>query len=110
MKNEFTRACTEAIRHLTRLDFNLHLLASEKYNKEKLRRLNKDQMEECKAILAKVKNHRLRRTFANKPYINNKTFKSAIENANLPKLAKALHVLSVLLQRKVYLFWTRSEQ
>jgi len=103
-------SCLGALQSLSRLGFNPHLLASEKYNQQKLSKLNAQQIEECKTILGSIKNHRLRRAFSNKPYINNKAFKTAITNANLSKLANALHVLSILLQEKVYLFWTCSEQ
>ncbi|MBX5327322.1 MAG: ATP-binding cassette domain-containing protein [Candidatus Bathyarchaeia archaeon] len=103
-------SCKEAIQSLSKIGFNPHLIASEKYNQEKLENLNKEQINEIKSILGKIKNHRLRRIFANKPYINNKAFQTAITNTNLTKLTKALHILSILLQEKIYLFWTRTQQ
>lgn len=101
-------SCKEAIQNLSKIGFNPHLIASEKYNKEKLKTLNKKQIDEIKNILGRIKNHRLRRIFTNKPYINNNTFKTAITNTNTAKLAHALHVLNLLLQEKIYLFWTRT--
>jgi ABC-type ATPase with predicted acetyltransferase domain len=103
-------SCIEAVKSLSKIGFNTHLLASEKHDQTKLRKLSKKQTQEIKTILGRIRNHRLRRAFTNEPYINDKTFKTAIENADPSKLAKALHVLSILLQKKIYLFWTRSEQ
>ncbi|MEM2102314.1 MAG: ATP-binding cassette domain-containing protein [Candidatus Bathyarchaeia archaeon] len=103
-------SCNNAIQSLSKIGLNPHLIASEKYNREKLKNLNKEQINEIKNILGRIKNHRLRRIFVNKPYINNRAFKTAITNTNLTKLAHALHVLSILLQEKTYLFWTRTQQ
>ena len=97
---------TEAIHSLNKLGFNPYLLASEKHNRAKLKKLSNQQESELKAILARIKHPRLRRTFGNKPFVDNSNFISALENASPLKLTRALRVLSILMQDKVYLFWT----
>lgn len=97
---------TEATHDLSKLGFNLYLLASEKHNRAKLKKLSNRQESELKGILARIKHPRLRRTFGNKPYMDDNTYVSALENASQLELAMALRVLSILMQKKVYLFWT----
>jgi ABC-type transport system involved in cytochrome c biogenesis ATPase subunit/GNAT superfamily N-acetyltransferase len=99
-------SCVEAIHRLREFGFNPYMLASEKYDMEKLRRLNERQKIELKALLGKIKNPRLRRALGNKPYFNDKDYRSALENSSLLKLAKTLRVLNILTQKKIYLFWT----
>jgi len=62
--------CIEAIHSLNKLGFNPYLLASEKHNRAKLKKLSNQQESELKAILVGIKHPRFRRTFGNKPYIN----------------------------------------
>ena len=100
----------EAVNRLRQLGFNLHLLASEKYDKEKLEKLNPKQKTQLKNILARIKNPRLRRTLANDPYVDYDSYRSALEKADSAKLAKTLKTLSILTQEKIYLFWTASRQ
>lgn len=102
--------CVEAITYLQQLGFNPHLLASEKYNKQKLEKLNPNQKTQLKNILRKIKNPRLRRTLQNNPYLNDASYTEAIENANSDKLANMLKTLSILTQQKTYLIWTPTQQ
>jgi ABC-type lipoprotein export system ATPase subunit/GNAT superfamily N-acetyltransferase len=103
-------ACIEAINQLKQLGFNPYLLASKKLNKEKLERLNNRQKTQLKSILGKIKNPRLRRTLKNNPYVDDESYKLALERADSAKLTSTLKTLNILTQEKIYLFWTASEQ
>jgi ABC-type ATPase with predicted acetyltransferase domain len=99
----------KAAKKLQKLGFNPIYMASEKYSLAKLRKMNQNQIKQIKNILASIKSPRLRRVFATeKPYIDNKAFKQTLKTAKTQKIAKALHVLNILLQTKAYLIWKAS--
>jgi ABC-type transport system involved in cytochrome c biogenesis ATPase subunit/N-acetylglutamate synthase-like GNAT family acetyltransferase len=100
----------EAINQLHQLGFNPYLLPSEKLNKEKVEELSIRQKIQLNNILGKIKNPRLRRTLENNPYVDDDSYKAALEKASYAKLANMLKTLSILSQEKIYLFWTASQQ
>lgn len=100
------KSCVVAMEKLRKLGFNKVLLASESYNQKMLKKLKKPQLQKIKEILRAIKHPRLRRTFISKKlFPDNQTYKQAVEKASIKKLAKALRVLSILTQTKIYLFW-----
>jgi len=44
--------------------------------------------------------------FYHQPYGKRELYKQRVETAGLEKLAKLIHVTALLLQTKVYLFWS----
>jgi len=102
-------SCQKAIEQLRKLGFNLILLASKKQNLRRLKELSREEMSQCKDILANVRLPRLwRAAVPEKPYTDNVTYRSAIEKAGIEKMARMLRVLSILMQTKVYLLWERA--
>ena len=101
----------DAIEKLRKLGFNQVLLGSTKYNLETLKRMNPTEIEECKEILASVRNPRLKK-FANShaAYGTTEQYRKAVGIASLKKVAKMLKALSFLAQTKVYLLWKNMNQ
>ena len=100
--------CQRAIEELRKLGFNPILLASKEQNLQRLKELSREEMRQCKNILANVRHPRLRRAAVpEKPYTNDATYRDALEKAGVEKTAKILRVLSILMQTKVYLLWKR---
>ncbi len=96
---------------LERLGFKLKLIGSQKYVQNKLGDLTTEQMELLRDCLAKCGHPRFRKEFAmsrHVPYGKSQEFKNAIAEADVPKLAKIIKVVGMLLQSKVYLFWNFS--
>ena len=100
----------DAIEKLRELGFNPMLLGSTKYNLERLKRMNRTDITECKEILTSVRNPRLKK-FADShaPYGTQADYRQAIKKASLKKVAKMLKALSFLAQTKVYLLWKKSK-
>jgi hypothetical protein len=99
-------SCQKAVQKLQQLGVNPVLMVSEKHSLTQLRKMSLNQIKECKNILAFIGSPRFRRSlFPKKPYMNNQTYRQALETASIQKIAKALHVLSILLQVKVYLLF-----
>lgn len=96
----------DAVERLRQLGFNPMLLGSITYNLEKLKNMNRKQINETKEILISTRNPRLKK-FANShaAYGKQARYRQAVEKASLQKLAKMLKVVSFLAQTKVYLLW-----
>src|SRR3990170_9071659 len=91
---------------LSNLGFNPTLLASEKYVLNKLRSLSEEELQDVRRAF--IKNGHLRfmkEFFYHQPYGKRELYKQRVETAPLEKLAKLIHVMALLLQTKVYLFW-----
>ncbi|MEM3011543.1 MAG: ATP-binding cassette domain-containing protein [Candidatus Bathyarchaeia archaeon] len=101
----------KAAKKLQKLGFNPAYMASEKYALAKLKKMSQNQITQVKNILASIESPRLRRVFVTeKPYINNKTYKQALETTSIEKIAKALRILNIHLQTKAYLIWKVPER
>jgi hypothetical protein len=48
----------------------------------------------------------LKEFFCHEPYGKRESYKLRMQNATLEKLTKLIHVTALLLQTKVYLFWS----
>jgi len=92
---------------LSNLGFNPALLASEKYVLNKLRNLLEEQLQDVRCAF--IKNGHLRfmkEFFYHQPYGKRELYKEKVQTASLEKLTKLIHVTALLLQTKVYLFWS----
>ena len=93
---------------LSELGFDLQLLGSERYVKEKLQSLTPAQMDMLKGSLIKNKHPRFKKEFAvtgHRAYGTTSEYIQSIRNAEMPKIAKLIKLVGILSQTKVYLFW-----
>ena len=96
---------------LSELGFNLHLMGSERYVREKLESLNPLQVSKLKESFIKNKHPRFKKEMAasrRQPFGKASEYVKSIRNADVPKIAKLLKIVGMLLQTKVYLFWNQS--
>lgn len=99
---------SEVSNALSELGFDLQLLGSERYVKEKLQGLSPAQLEKLKGSLIKNKHPRFKKEFAvtrHQPYGKTSEYIQSIQNAEMPKIAKLIKLVGILSQTKVYLFW-----
>ena len=98
----------EAIERLRVLGFNPIMLASESYNLKRLRELSPKEVGEVREILLDLPTHYYKRLRSGiKPYYKKPEMREWLWTRDLPRLAKCLHIISVLSKTKVYLFWSR---
>lgn len=93
---------------LLELGFDLKLLGSERYVKEKLENSSVQKICTLKEIFAKNSHPRFKREFAisrHQPFGNTTDYQIEIQKADSNKLAKLVKLVGMLLQTKVYLFW-----
>ncbi|HDI07758.1 MAG TPA: ATP-binding cassette domain-containing protein [Candidatus Bathyarchaeota archaeon] len=100
-------SCLSAAETLRTLGVETLFTASEKYTRKRLRALRRGEKKILLQALARIKNQRFRRALVGKPYVATEEFCRALEKADVAKLAHALRVLNILLQKKFYLFWRR---
>ena len=92
------------------LGFDLRFLGSQRYVKGKLEDLNVSQLAELKAVFLHNGHPMFRELFGAVRHSASETVKDyelELEKADLDKLARLIKVAGVLLQTKVYLFWSR---
>jgi ABC-type lipoprotein export system ATPase subunit/GNAT superfamily N-acetyltransferase len=92
------------------LGFDVQLLGSQRYVRSKLAGLNPTQMSELKEAFVKNGHQRFRKEFAScrhVPYGKTRDYAVGVENADLEKLTKLVKIVGMLLQTKVYLFWSK---
>ena len=90
------------------LGFNLQLLSSERYVREKLQSLNPQQISTLKETFAANNHPRFKKEFSisrHQPFGKTSDYTLALRNANSEKIAKLVKIAGMLLQTKVYLFW-----
>ena len=93
---------------LLELGFDLQLLGSERYVRGKLEDLGAEQMCRLKEAFLLNTHPRLKREFAtsrNQPFGKTSDYIKSVQEADVPKIAKLLKIVGMLLQTKVYLFW-----
>ena len=91
---------------LSQMGFNLQLLGSERYVREKLESLHSQQMSSLKEAFAKNNHPRFKKEFAvsrHQPFGKTSDYTIAIRNANREKIA-LIKIVGMLNQTKVYLF------
>ncbi len=104
---------SEVIDTLKELEFNLQLISSDSYVKEKLYNLKQTQIDKLKKVTIKNKHPRFKReAVANRhaPYGKTSDYIKYIQNADYLMIAKLIKVLATLSQTKVYLLWTKKPQ
>lgn len=104
--------CKEALEIsnlLLRFGFDLQLLSSNHYVTAKLGILDLVQIAELKRLFLKNKHPRFKREFSasrHQPFGKTSEYVEAINNAELSKISKLIKLVGMLLQTKVYLFWS----
>ena len=97
---------------LSSLGFDVQLLGSQHYIKQKLDTLDTKQLCSVREVLLKNPQPRLKKEVTSSkhmPYGITADYVKYIEAADSEKLAKLIKTVALLLQTKVYLFWSRSE-
>jgi ABC-type ATPase with predicted acetyltransferase domain len=93
------------------LGFDLHLLCSECYVREKLESLSPAQISMLKEAFIKSKHTRFKKEFAvsrHQPFGKNDDYIESLRNAGNKKMVKLIKLSGMLLQTKVYLFWKKA--
>jgi hypothetical protein len=91
--------------------FDLKLLGSQRHVSDKLRSLGSEQLEELKEAFIKSGHPRFRREFAanrHMPYGTAAVYSEGVKNASMERMARFVKIVGMLLQTKVYLFWSKS--
>lgn len=101
-----------ALEKLSEIGFNPVFLSSEAYNMKKLRSSD-HVLSQVRDVLKEVSRrsgiYRKRLASIGKAFLKHKEFCELVDKADIPKLARMLKILSILAQKKVYLFWKKSE-
>ncbi len=93
--------------------FSLEFLGSQRYVHGKLGALSVAQVDALRIAFIKFGHQRFKKEVAGcrgVPYGSTKLYREGIEKADLAQLAKLIGITGVLLQTKVYLFWSRSTE
>jgi ABC-type transport system involved in cytochrome c biogenesis ATPase subunit len=96
---------------LSELGFDLQLLGSERYIKTKLESLSASEICQLKKAFLGNKHPRFKKEFAvsrHQPFGKTSDYVISIQKANSGKMAKLIKLVGMLLQIKVYLFWSSS--
>jgi hypothetical protein len=94
---------------LIQFGFDLPLLGSERYVLEKLGNLGREEIGELKELFIECKHPRFKKAFAvsrHQPFGKTSDYVRSIKNADTAKVAKLVRIVGMLLQTKVYLFWS----
>lgn len=97
---------------LEQLGFNTKLLGTESYVMKRLGMLSLRQLAQLKEAFIKNSHPRLHKEIAvnrHGAFGTKQHYVEGIKNADLSKMAKLINVVGILLQTKVYLFWSRKE-
>jgi hypothetical protein len=95
---------------LSQFGFDLQLLSSERYVSQKLGDLNSSERNKLKELFIKNKHPRFEKEFAvslHQPFGKTSDYVKCIEKADYIKMAKLVKLVGILLQTKVYLFWSK---
>lgn len=96
---------------LSQFGFDLQLLSSERYVSQKLRCLSYSKIAKLKELFIKNKHPRFEKEFAvsrHHPFGKTSDCIKCIEDADSEKIAKLIKLVGMLLQTKVYLFWSKN--
>jgi hypothetical protein len=96
---------------LSGLGFDLKLLGGQKYVMDKLQSLSPEQLGELKEAFVKNDHPRFRKEIAatrHMPYGTATIYAEGVRNASMERMAKLVKIVGMLLQTKVYLFWSKS--
>jgi GNAT superfamily N-acetyltransferase len=93
------------------LGFDLKLLGSQKHVLGKLQNLSSAQLEALKEVFVRNGHPRFKKEFgANRhmPYGTSAAYVEGIKNASVERIARLVKITGMLLQTKVYLFWSKN--
>lgn len=115
MRKVFEQPISEDAMRMTEvlkgLGFDVQLLGSQRYVRDKLVGLNPTQMEALKDAFVRNDHPRFRKEIAvtrHMPYGTATAFAEGVKNASMERIAKLVKITGMLLQSKVYLFWRKS--
>ena len=92
---------------LRKLRFNATFLGSKRYVLKKLASLRSEDINKVRqAFTENVHPRFMKEFFYHKPYGKAELFKEKVDKADFEKLAKLIRIVGLLLQTKVYLFWS----
>jgi ABC-type lipoprotein export system ATPase subunit/GNAT superfamily N-acetyltransferase len=92
---------------LQQLGFNICLLGSQKYVRNKLQSLSKKEMQTIKEAFIKHRHTRfIKYFFCHLPFGKKQIYVEEMHKANFEKFVHLIKVCSFLMQTKVYLFWS----
>ena len=94
---------------LLELGFDLQFLGSERYVKAKPKNLTSAQLSKIRGAFVKNSHPRFKKEFVSsrhQPFGKTSDYIKGIENAGSEKLARLIKIVGMLLQTKVYLFWS----
>ena len=94
---------------LSSLGFDVQLLGSQHYVKQKLDTLDTQQLLSVREVFLKNPHPRLKKEVTSsrhQPYGKTADYVKYVEAADSEKLAKLIKTVALLLQTKVYLFWS----
>ena len=87
------------------------LLGSERYVKAKLEGLSAEQLCVLRAVVRRNRHPRFRTAFGGpgggNPYFTREEWEVCIGAADSAKLARLIKIIGMLMQTKVYLFWSQ---
>lgn len=99
----------EITRLLSKLEFDLLFINSEHYVLQRLSLLTPEEVDQLKDMFAKNKHPRFKKEFSasrHQPFGKTSDYLNYVSNAELAKIAKLIKIVGMLLQTKVYLFWS----
>jgi hypothetical protein len=94
---------------LSNLNFDIQLLGSQKYLLNKLENLTEQQTQELKAAFAKNKYPRFKKELSGGKKLSygyTSSYLAKLSVANSEKLSQLRKLTGMLMQSKIYLFWT----
>ena len=95
---------------LRKLGFNVTFLGSKRYVLNKLGSLKPEDLKKVReAFKQNVHPRFMKEFFYHKPYGKARLFKEKVDKVDFQKLAKLTKIVGLLLQTKVYLFWSKLE-
>jgi hypothetical protein len=95
---------------LSKLGFNIHLLGSEKYVRNKLKNLCEKEIQTIKEAFIKHSHARfMKYFFCQMPFGRKEVYAKEVMKADFERLSRLIKVCSFLMQTKVYLFWQKEK-
>jgi GNAT superfamily N-acetyltransferase len=110
-EQQFVRSVSEVSKVLLALGFDLQLIGSARYIQGKVESLSTQQLSTLKDAFIKNKHPRFKKEFAasrHQPFGKDSDYVNCVQNADGNKVGKLIRLVGMLLQTKVYLFWSNS--
>jgi ABC-type ATPase with predicted acetyltransferase domain len=111
-EQQSTGSVSKVSKVLSELGFDLQFLGSEHHVLRKLENLTAEQTDKLKETFIMSNHPRFKREFAasrHQPYGKTTDYQFAIRKADPAKIAKLVKLVGMLMQTKVYLFWSQGK-